>query len=261
MVRSVAASILLMISSVTFAAWDIGGGLEEYRWQEYTPSYSSNLKEYGMRSALFVNWAQERQRGALLAWRAKLYGGNVKYDTFLISNGAPITTRTEYGGVSNEVQLAYRNNLDTYKADFLGGIGMDIWRRTIGGWQIEDYSILFMRAGLRLGKARNVFGWHGECGIKYPITTRENAHLTSMDSQDGFRFTTNPILSPKGAASGYAEIGYRINSKFDAVGYYDSWRFRRSADVIATDAAGTPWIVNQPKSYMDALGIKLLVSF
>jgi hypothetical protein len=249
-------SILAVTSSVQ-AAWDVGGGLEDYQWKEYPAGNVGTPKEYGMRSALFVNWTQEGD-GALFAWRAKLYGGTVNYDTYLISNNAPVSTKTDYAGAASEGQFFYRDNRGAYKLDYLGGLGLDTWRRRIrntGGDQIEDYSILFLRTGLRLAKSRLEAGFHGEFGIKFPVSTRENAHLDSMG------YTSNPSLSPKGAVSGYAELGYRINSRFDVLGYYDSWRFKRSDDVTTTDAFGAGWLIHQPKSNMDALGAKLLVSF
>ncbi|HLY95603.1 MAG TPA: hypothetical protein VKO66_00180, partial [Sideroxyarcus sp.] len=89
----------------------------------------------------------------------------------------------------------------------------------------------------------------------YPAWTRENAYLDSSG------YTSNPKISPKGLVSGYAELGYRINAWLDVLGYYDSWRFGRSADVMAMDTSGATWLIHQPRSSMDALGIKLLMSF
>lgn len=262
--RILLAIIILAVTSLSAqAAWDVGGGMENFQWKEY-PAGGSIPKESGVRSALFVNWMQEGSQGTLFAWRAKLYGGTVNYDTYLISTGAPVSTQTDYTGAVSEGQMVYRDNLGTYKLDYLSGLGLDTWRRRIrnsGGDQIEDYSIWFLRAGLRLAKSRNETGFHGELGIKYPISTRENAHLTSSYSLDGFLFTSNPNLSPKGAVSGYAEFGYRINTRFDVLGYYDSWRFGRSDNVTARDTAGSSFWIYQPKSNMDALGAKLLVSF
>ena len=255
---------ILMFTLPAQAAWDAGGGLENYQWQEYDTGNTGNPKESGLRSALFVNWTQDADQGPLFAWRAKLYAGTVNYDTFVMcaapctNNGAAVSTRTDYGGATSEGQFIYRKDLGAYRLDYLGGLGLDIWRRSIrngGGDQIEDYSILFLRAGLRLAKSRRDPGMHGELGIKYPVSTNENAHLDSAG------YTTNPALSPKGAVSGYAELGYRINATFDVVGYYDSWRFRRSANVTVQDSSGILWNVWQPKSSMDALGAKLLVSF
>ncbi len=259
--RILLAVIVLSVAPVTQAAWDVGGGLEHFQWTEYPEGINGNPRETGMRSALFVNWAQDAGEGVSLAWRAKLYGGTVDYDTFVSSTGAPVTTKTDYSGAASEGQLYFRDDLGGYKLDYLGSLGLDSWRRSIrnvGFDQIEDYYILFMRAALRLAKPRSEAGFHAELGIKYPFWTRENAHLDTLG------YTSNPPLSPKGRVSGYTEVGYRINARFDVVGYYDSWRFGRSDDVRAnkpTDPAGAYWLIYQPRSSMDALGVKLLVSF
>jgi len=258
--RTILLICALLATSSAQAEWNLGGGLENFQWQEYPANNSGNPKESGPRAAFFANWTQEGI-GPLFAWHAKLYGGTVNYDTFLVSNNAPVTTQTEYRGAANEGQFFYRDDFGDYKLDYLGGLGLDTWRRRIlnyGGDQIEDYSILFARAGVRLGKARTEAGFHGEFGLKYPVSTREDAHLYNSG------YTTNPSLSPKGAVSGYAEFGYRINTRFDVVGYYDSWRFAQSANVTTnkpSDPPGTYWLIYQPKSNMDALGAKLLISF
>ena len=257
-------ALMIFATPAAQAAWDLGGGLESYQWQEYPESGTGNPKESGPRTAFFANWTQEGS-GPLFAWHAKVYGGTVNYDTFVqcnncSNNGAPTSTQTEYSGVANEGQFFYRADLGDYKLDYIGGLGLDVWRRRIlngGGDQIEDYSIFFARAGVRLGKSRTEAGFHGEFGLKYPVSTRENAHFGSF----GYGYISNPSMSPKGAVSGYAELGYRINTRFDLVGYYDSWRFRRSDDVVVRDTAGNLTGYYQPKSNMDALGAKLLISF
>jgi len=257
-VRILLATVILTVTWPARAAWDVGGGLEDFQWTEYPEGFNGNPRETGKRAALFINWTQEGGQGPLFAWRAKLYGGTVNYDTFLVSTGAPVSTKTDYGGAASEGQLFYRGDLGAFKLDYLGGLGLDSWRRSIrntGFDQIEDYYILFMRAGLRLGGSTREAGFHGEGGLKYPVSTKEDAHLGSIG------FTSNPFLYPKGKISGYAELGYRIDARFDVVAYYDSWRFGRSDDVVATDTTGATWLIHQPKSSMDAKGIKLLVSF
>lgn len=259
------ARILLAVSllAVTFSAypaWEAGAGLEAFRWVEY-PDKWGNPRESGPRSALFLNWTEDGDGGGLFAWRAKLYGGTVSYDTFLNSNGTPVSTKTDYNGASSEAQMFYRDELAAYQVDYLGGLGLDFWRRSIrsgGSDQVEQYTILFARAGLRFARSLQQPGFHGEFGIKYPAWTRENAFLGSIG------YTSNPYLSPKGLASGYAELGYRFDTRFDVVAYYDSWRFGRSADVRTnkpSDPPGVYWLIYQPKSSMDVLGMKLLVTF
>jgi hypothetical protein len=256
--RILLAFAVLAIVPHANAEWDVGGGMESYQWMESPSGYSGSPRERGPRLAAFVSWTQDRDAGALFGWRAKIYGGTVDYDTFEISTGNPVSTQTEYGGSSSEGQMIFRNGMGGYRMDKVLGLGLDSWTRRIrngGGYQVEDFSILFLRAGLRIHPGAGMAGFHGEMGIKYPAATREDAHL------DELGYTSNPMLKPKGALSGYAEIGYRINARFDIAAYYDSWRFDASDAVIVRDGAGVPWYVLQPISRMDALGVKLLASF
>lgn len=256
--RKLLAFAVLMFSLEAWAEWDAGAGLESYQWKEYPSGYSGNPTERGPRLAAFVNWTQDRDAGALFGWRAKVYGGTVDYETFEILSGNPVSTETEYGGVSSEGQVMFRHGMGTYRMDQVLGLGLDTWRRSIrngGGHQVEDFSILFLRAGIRMQHGAADPGFHGELGIKYPVSTREDAHL------DEWGYTSNPTLSPKGALSGYAELGYRINARFDITAYYDSWRFDASDAVLVRDGSNNLWSVHQPRSWMDALGVKLLASF
>lgn len=240
------------------AEWDVGGGMESYQWKEYPTGFSGSPTEKGPRLAAFVNWTQTRDAGLLLGWRAKVYGGTVGYDTFEILSGNPVSTQTEYTGASSEGQLLFRHGMGTMRMDEVLGLGLDTWRRSIrngGGNQTEDFSILFLRAGIRMHRGTATPGFHGELGIKYPFATRENAHLAD------YGYTTNPALTPKGAVSAYAEFGYRVNAKFGVIAYYDSWRFNASDAVVVRDGSNVLWSVLQPKSSMDALGLKLQASF
>lgn len=256
--RILLAIVVLTLMVEARAGWDVGGGMESYHWKEYPAGFSGTPTERGPRLAAFVNWTQERDSGVLFGWRAKVYGGTVDYDTFEILSGNPVSTQTDYGGYSSEGNLVFRHAMGAQRIDQVLGLGLDFWRRSIrngGGNQIEDFSILFLRAGIRMNHGAAMQGFHGELGIKYPVATREDAHLTEWG------YTSNPALTPKGAVSGYAELGYRVNARFDIVAYYDSWRFKASDAVIVRDSSNALWQVLQPKSSMDALGLKLLASF
>lgn len=253
--RIILAIGMSILTASAQAGFSLGLGQESYRWVEQISGNNGSPTESGARSALFLDWTPARDQGFMIGWRAKLYGGTVNYDTFTISTGAPVSTQTDYAGRAVDVYVFYRAS---HGIDYLAGIGDDTWRRSIrngGGSQIEDYSVAIGRAGLRFGVSKSKAGLHGELGVKYPFATKEDAHLTSMG------YTSNPMLSPKGAASGYAELGYRIAERIDVVGYYDSWRFKQSDSVTVSDTAGKRWYVYQPTSSMDAVGIKLLYLF
>ena len=246
-----------MLSNVAHAESSIGGSIENYQWQETITGSPLSPKEAGLRYAVNIKWTQDGDHGLLLGYRGRLYAGRVHYDTFLQSTNAPVATSTQYGGITHEGQLSYRTDANIYKLDFVGGAGLDTWQRSIdnnGFNQIEDYLIIYLRAGINLEKPASGAGWHGAGGLKYPIFTSEDAHLESQG------FSSNPILSPGKDISFYAELGYRVSKRWDIVGYYDSWRFKQSDTVIAS-SGGTVYGIYQPESRMDAYGVKVMYSF
>ena len=248
---------ILVVPFDACAELSMSAGLEGFNWKEEIPGEAIKPRESGMREAFFVDWVQEGDKGVLFAWHAKLYSGRVKYDTSTMNAGTPVSTHTNYSGAFSEVQAFYRAEAGANRLDLLAGAGLDSWERAIensGFNQIEDYAILYLRLGVGLNAPEHMRGFHGGVGLKYPLSTLENAHL------DKLGYYSNPMLHPGRAISGYAEIGYRINRMFDVVGYYDSWRFKQSDAVTVSDAAGL-WSVIQPKSSMNVLGVKLNVSF
>jgi len=246
-----------IFSSAAHAAWEIGGGEEVYRWQEYATAANGTSEkptEIGPRLALHLNWTQLGEQGLLFAYKAKFYVGQVNYDTYDQLTDAPISTTSQYLGTAQEARVLYRNDLGSHSLDFVGGLGWDIWRRTIARNQIEDYSILYLRGGFNLDQPSRGTGWHGGGGLKFPFQTWENAHLTDQG------FYTNPIITPGKNISLYAELGHRIIKQLDIVGYYDSWRFSRSNIRSTANSQGT-WSVWQPKSSMDLLGVRVMYAF
>lgn len=236
------------------ATWDTGVSLEYYSWKEEIPESAHTPKESGPRYAIHLNWTENGDKGFLFAYRGKIYFGQVNYDTFTQLTNTPMNTNSQYSGTAHEGQFYYRSDAGNYKLDYVGSLGWDYWRRTIDYYLIEDYSILYLRGGLNLDQSGGRTGFHGGGGLKYPFWTAEDSHLKSQG------FYSNPIITPGKNISLYAEFGYRINSHFDVIGYYDSWRFKKSNIVTTTDATGT-WNIWQPKSSMDALGLRAMYLF
>ena len=247
----------VFFSAAAHAAWEAGAGVEAYSWQEYATSANGVAEkptEFGPRFALHLNWTQSGEQGLLFAYNAKFYTGKVHYDTYEQKTDTPVSTSTRYLGTAQEARMLYRKNSDSYVLDYVGGLGWDIWRRTIAQSQIEDYSILYLRGGFNLDRPSHGTGWHGGGGLKFPFQTYENAHLTDQG------YYSNPIITPGKDISLYAELGYRIDSHLDVVGYYDSWRFSKSDIRTTSDVKGT-WQVWQPRSSMNLLGIRLMQSY
>lgn len=261
MLNKILPAILLV--SATFstganAEWGIGGGLENYRWAEETDATSPlTPKETGLRLAANLEWTQDGDHGPLFGYRGKLYLGQVHYDTYTQQTYTPVSTNTVYLGATHEGQLLYRTDAGGIKLDYVGGLGYDSWQRSIensGYYQTESYTIFFLRGGINFDQPMHHTGFHGGGGLKYPFWTAENAHLNEQG------YYSNPTITPGKAFSFYAELGYRINERWDVTGYYDSWRFKTSDKVITANSAGT-WLIWQPKSSMDTFGLRAMYSF
>ena len=209
-----------------------------------------------MRSTVNVEWAQDGDYGWLFAYRGKLYFGQVQYDTYTQQTYTPVSTTTHYSGKAHEAQIFHRTAAANYQLDYVGGLGMDTWKRDIGStgyFQIEDFRIMYLRGGFNISQPGHGAGL--QVGLKYPIMTWEDAHLNSLG------YSSNPTLQPGKDISLYAQLGYRISARWDVVAYYDSWRFKQSPEVTATDSQGASWRIWQPKSSMDAFGLRAMYSF
>lgn len=248
------ALIVLFTAPVARAEWDGGVGIEHYTWEEALQSPPLTTRENGSRYALHLQWQENGDSGLLYGYRGKLYNGRVDYDTYTQIGYTPVSTYTDYSGMTHEGQLISRNYLGSYRLDYVGGLGWDSWRRAVSGNQIEDYSVWFVRTGINVDQPAQGAGFHGGGGLKLPLRTSEDAHLDSAG------FSANPELSPGRSVSLYAELAYRTNSYWDIVGYYDSWRFKQSDPVYATQGS-TLYSIVQPQSSMNAFGLKAMHSF
>ena len=234
------------------AEWSGSAGVEYFNWKE---SITPTVKETGPRVALGLNWTQNKEAGWLAAYRLKVYKGNVDYEGAFLFTGTPVSSRTHYFGYTNEIQGIYRTADRSF--EFVSGLGWDSWQRNLSPQQEEDYDIYYVRLGININ-TRTKQGFFGGGGAKFPIYTTEDAHLQSIGADQ------NPRLHPGRDLSLYGELGYRINPKWDLIGYYDSFRFRQSNVVTVSAnaiAPGASFIVFQPQSRMDIVGLKIQYTF
>jgi hypothetical protein len=235
------------------AHWSTSAELERFRWAE---SVSPSVTETGARVALGLHWAQGGEGAWRLGYQGRLYGGSPDYRGSFLFSGAPATGTTEYFGLTNELQATHR--LATAAAphlELVAGIGWDYWERQLSAFQKEEYYVGFLRLGGRLNaNAYAAPGWLAAAGIKYPVYAKLDAHFRSLG------FDQNPALRPGRRPSLYADIGYRFGASWSLAGYYDSYRFEASDPVIVT-ASGAQFSFFQPKSTVDALGIRLRYDF
>jgi hypothetical protein len=250
--RLLATAALLLLSGGAQAKWYVSVDAEKFAWEE---SSSPSVTEKGPRYGLSWGYLRERDAGWQFAYRGQFRGGTVDYTGALLFTGEPATARTRYTGLVNEVQAIYRIP-QSEGVEFVAGLGFDYWERNILPDQKEDYSVVFARLGLNIDTraSRTLFGG---AGLKLPFHVSENAHL----DQSGFDH--NERLHPVGQLSVYAQVGYRFTQSWSLIGYYDGYRFGESNRVPVTSPAfpGTQFVVFQPASSVDSLGLKLQYEF
>jgi hypothetical protein len=240
----------VLLPSIARAGLTLSGGVDYLYWNETTVP---EVKETGPLFGLGLAYTQNRDAGALFAYRGKLWGGTVNYDGGTLFGGTPVKSTTNYTGLSNELQVRWRKpgnpggNLDGVL-----GVGLDVWRRSLSSVQKEDYAIGYLRLGVESG-TDDSSKWSVSLGFKSPIWTYQNAHL------DQIGFDSNPILHPGKEISPFGSLGYRFTPKLQIVGYYDGFRFGRSAAVQANEVATGlgPTTLVQPASTMSVFGIRV----
>lgn len=239
-----------LLPSLACAEVTVNAGVDYLYWEE---SSVPQVKETGPLYTLGLGYTQDRDAGVLFAYRGKLWGGSVNYDGATLFSGTPVQSNTSYAGASNEVQARWRKaGKDGGNLDGVLGAGLDVWRRSLSSVQKEDYAIGYLRLGVESG-SDELSRWSVSLGFKYPVWTYENAHF------DEIGFDSNPILHPGKEVSPYGSLGYRFTQKLQIVGYYDGFRFGKSATVQANEIATGqgPTTLFQPQSTMSIFGIRV----
>lgn len=248
---ALAAALCALLPAAAHAAWSLGGDVEHFRWREST---NPAVTEEGIRYGVGGSWLPAKDSGWLLGWKGKLYWGSVDYDGTLLFSNTPAQGTTRYSGAVNEFLVVYRPADARFdRLDFVGSLGLDAWERRLSAQQREDYTVVFARLGVDYN-VRASQGWFGGGGIKKPLFAREDAHLRDIG------FDQNPTLRPGKDPSFYAQAGYRFTPKWSLLGYYDSYRFGRSGAERVT-SGGASFLVSQPQSRMDVLGVRLAHTF
>lgn len=229
----------------------VSAGIEVFDWEEDT---SPVVSEDGELLALAIGYTQKADSGFLLGYRGKLWTGTVDYNGSTLFGNIPITGSTGYIGLTNEVQARIRKPLDSvnYRRDTLIALGLDWWRRELSSIQKEDFTVLYLRAGMGIDSADSKT-WLLEVGAKYPLWVREDAHLTNIG------FDSNPRLSPGGRISFFGKAGYRLTHNWNFIAYIDGHRFAQSqSEPVNEVAIGLGQVsVFQPASDMLIIGFRL----
>ncbi len=241
---------LFLVPETTRAQLTLAGGIEMFNWEEET---DPPVTESGPLLAFRVAYAQRADTGFLMGYRGKIWTGTVDYDGSTLFGNVPVSGSTGYLGIGNEVQARFRSQLKSnYRRDFLTALGLDVWRRELSPVQREDFTVIYARAGFEIDSV-SPQTWLFALGLNYPLWIREDAHLTDIG------FDNNPELNPGGKISIYGHAGYRLNRKWNLVGYVDSYRFAKSQAEPVNEIANRigPVLVFQPASNMLVVGIRL----
>lgn len=230
---------------------DISGGVERFVWQEYGDGGSKLLKESGQRLFVAVEAENEVSDRWTYGFRSRVYSGTVDYDGQSWAS-ASHATESDYDGVAILADFTGRFIGAAGGYSDLGlrfGLGGEAWRRHILSNQgvsghTEEYVVVFGKLGLAYIPEQ---GWLGEVGAKYPFAVDVDVDIDDDVS-----------LSPRGAFSFYARIGYNFNQRWSIKGYYDSYRFKASdPEPLSSGGVVVNPAVIQPESAMDTLGISV----
>jgi len=223
-------------------------GLEYLHWDEDT---DPAVTETGPLFALGLGYTQDRNSGLLFAYRGRFYLGEVDYDGAGLFTGMPIQGTSRYTGMANEGQLRWRTRMkQTYRADLLLALGLDVWERKLTSSQSEDYQVGYLRLGGEFDVNEGE-GWTAGAGVKYPFYTHEDAHLTNIG------FDSNPTLEPGPDVSLFAHLGYRFTDRVSLIAYYDGFRFKKSEEEAVSHPVNGNGVIFQPASDMTIIGLKL----
>lgn len=241
---------LLAVSEPAAAELSASLGLEYFRWKEST---TPSVTETGPMLAVGLAYTQEKDGGLLFAYRGRAYFGDVDYQGAELFTATPVSSTTSYAGIANEGQARWRAQIPgmpDHRVDYVLALGWDTWERKLGPVQKEDYGIAYLRVGgeVALKKGER---WTVGAGVKYPVFTREDAHMTDIG------FDRNPTLKPGGDINPYADVSYRFAGKFSVTAYYDGFEFKQSRSEAVTSPASGPVSVFQPPSSMSVIGLKL----
>lgn len=231
--------------SVARAQWSVDAAVERFDWREHTSPIQ--VRETGPRFAGGVGFSQPRESGPLLAYRGRVYFGNVDYDgSFLLDAAQPAQGVSTYLGTAQAAELRYRWPATL---DAVAGLEYETWRRRLSASQREEYRILSLRLGAERLPA-DASPWYASGGIRFLLGTGEIA--TTPIGNAVYRLS----FSPGRGTSPFVSLGRRVASRVMLVGYWDSIRLGRS-NQIAIGGSGN-LVAYQPKSDMNLVGLRVV---
>lgn len=249
----------------------VSAGTEAFLWEEYDASGGKLLDEAGLRHFVAFDADNWLNRNWQSDFRAKVYSGSVEYNGETVSGAATQSTDTDYDGLLMEAGFSYFPDIDNASSPNAGragirmAVGFDSWRRSIQDSRtvsltptevpgyVENYTVAYGRLGATFGGGGN---WSFDAGAKYPFYTSETVGLKALG------YASDPTLKPQGRFSLYADVGIQFNRWWSMQFYYDSYRFARSgAEPVYYPGSDVTYLVWQPESRQDAVGVKVSFTF
>ncbi len=229
----------------------LAGGLEYFDWREDT---TPEVRETGPVVAFHASWTEDKASGVVFGAKGRIWTGSVDYEGASLVTNQPLSGTTDYFGLGGEGQLRFRRVAGANQLDLLLGLGWEYWLRQLTRSQSEDYTLLTLRAGAEVSPSGKGKGFLAGIAMKYPFYVYEDGNFDEIGARN------NPILKPKGTLSATAHMGYRLDNKWQIIGYYESIWLRASDPVYVdfpSGAALPAGFYYQPESHMNVLGVRL----
>lgn len=246
----------LLISPAMASEFEVAAGAEHFRWEEFDDSGRKMLSETGPRYFVGLKGINDLNQDWEVDFGGRFYSGSVDYDGETQS-GIPVTTITDYNGVSFELGFTHTAAARTLSAGdawlLRMAMGQDIWRRALrdtalaDGTPVAGYVERYVSSYLKFGGAFQrpgvlMFG----VGAKVPFYTREEIDL-------GY---STLVLNPEGRLSLFADMDIVLGPYWSIAIGYDSYRFAKSDPVRLGS-----YLYWQPESTQDTLSLALRYRF
>lgn len=233
--------------------------VEQFVWKEDIEGLS--IKESGPVWGLGVDGQLQATPELWLQGKCEFFWGDVDYDgyvqTLATGETTPHQTTTKYAGINLEGALAgnYRIN-QSWTGKPLIGLGLRTWNRDIEGYAgyEEDWQTINLLFGLE-----TVYTFKGKNEAFAKVNIRQPILNEETIDQFGAK------VEPGKELSFYTEAGLVIKS-FRISAFYETYRFGKSnTDIVPVyysngEPAGS-WLIYQPESQNDIVGIKIGASF
>jgi hypothetical protein len=248
--------VVAVLSSLAFQAFpsqaetQLGVGLEYFDWSETT---TPQVKETGPLLSLHASYVEDKTEGIVFGAKGRLWLGSVDYEGATLITNQPISGTTDYSGIAGEGQIRWRSPAGANHLDVLFGLGFDYWVRKLTRDQSEEYTVLAARLAVESSPNKES-GLLAGVGVKYPFYVSENGNFKDVGA------TNNPTLKPKGALSATAHLGFRIDRRWQIIGYYESIWLDESDPVFVNFPSGaslSSGFYFQPESRMNVIGIRV----